>query len=160
MSNIIHIKNKKARRDYELSDKFIAGIGLYGTEIKSIRAGKASINDAFCFLRPIIKKPEIIEIWVKMHISEYTHGTYNNHDPKRERKLLLNKREIKKLEKKVKTTGLTIIPTRLFINKKGLAKIEIAVAKGKKHHDKREDLKQKADKRDMDRMKKKFRFRN
>ncbi len=160
MSNIINIKNKKARRDYELSDRFVAGIELYGTEIKSIRAGKASINDGFCFLRPMIRKNDVIEIWVKMHIAEYTHSTYNNHDPKRERKLLLTKREIKKLEKKVKTTALTIVPTRLFINNRGLAKVEIAIARGKKHHDKREDLKQKADKRDMDRIKKNFRFKN
>jgi SsrA-binding protein len=108
----------------------------------------------------MINKTDVLEIWVKMHISEYTHGTFNNHDPKRERKLLLNKREIKKLERKVKNTGLTIIPTRLFVNNRGLAKIEIAIARGKKHHDKREDLRQKADKRDMDRMKKSFKFKN
>lgn len=154
MANVINIKNKKARRDYELLDKFIAGIQLYGTEIKSIRDGKANINDSYCVLLPMPNKPEIIEIWVKMHISEYSHGTYSNHEPKRNRKLLLNRKEIDKIAKKVIASSLTIIPTRLFINDKGLAKIEIAIARGKKYHDKRQDMKQKDDKREMDKLKK------
>ena len=154
MANSVNIKNKKARHDYELLDRFIAGIQLYGTEIKSIRAGKASLNDSYCFLQSIPEKPSKTEIYVKMHISEYSHGTYANHEPKRNRKLLLSRKEINKIEKKVKATSLTIVPTRLFINDRGLAKIEIAVARGKKYHDKRESLKQNDDKREMDRLKK------
>ncbi|NPA44869.1 MAG: SsrA-binding protein SmpB [Chlorobi bacterium] len=154
MANVVNIKNKKARRDFELLDKYIAGIQLYGTEIKSIRAGKASINDSYCVLVPHPKKPGSFEIYVKMHISEYSHGTYANHEPKRDRKLLLNKKEIEKIAKKVVASSLTIVPTRLFINEKGIAKLEIAIARGKKYHDKREDLKQRDDKREMDRLKK------
>ena len=154
MAHLVNIRNKKAWHNYEITDRFVAGIELYGTEIKSIRAGKASLSDSFCFLLPMPNKPHIFEIWVKMHIAEYVHGSYNNHDPKRERKLLLNRQEINKIQKKVKATGLTIIPLYLFINKSGLAKIEIAVAKGKKKGDKRESLKTKDDKREMDRMKK------
>lgn len=154
MANVINIKNKKARHNYELLDKFIAGIQLYGTEIKSVRAGKASLNDAYCFLLPAPGKPDIMEIFVKMHISEYSHGTYANHEPKRNRKLLLSRKEINKIEKKVKATSLTIVPTRLFINERGLAKLEIAIARGKKYHDKRETLRQNDDKREMDRLKK------
>lgn len=145
MANI-NIRNKRASFDYEFIEKLIAGIQLYGTEIKSIRAGKASLVDAFCFF---IKG----ELWVKgMHISEYKFGTYYNHEEKRERKLLLNKKELIKLERKTKETGLTIIPTRLFINDRGLAKLEIALARGKKSYDKRETLKQKDAKREIDRM--------
>ncbi len=154
MSNIINIKNKKARHDFELLDKFVAGIQLYGTEIKSIRAGKASLNDAYCVLIPSAGKPGKPEIYVKMHISEYSHGTYANHDPKRMRKLLLTRKEINKIDKKVKASSLTIVPTRLFINDKGLAKLEFHIARGKKYHDKRESLKQNDDKREMDRLKK------
>ncbi len=154
MANVLNIKNKKARRDYELLDKFIAGIQLYGTEIKSIRNGKVSINDSYCVLLPKLNKTNVFEIWVKMHISEYSHGSYSNHEPKRNRKLLLNRKEIDKIVKKVVATSLTIVPTRLFINDKGLAKLEIAIARGKKYHDKREDLKQKDDKREMDKLKK------
>lgn len=154
MANVINIKNKKARRDYELLDKFIAGIQLYGTEIKAIRNGKANINDSYCVLLPMINKPDVYELWVKMHISEYSHGTYANHEPKRNRKLLLNRKEIEKIAKKVVATSLTIVPTRLFVNEKGLAKIEIAIARGKKYHDKRQDMKQKDDKREMDKLKK------
>jgi len=150
----MNIKNKKARRNYELLDKFIAGIQLYGTEIKSIREGKVSINDSFCVLLPMVNKPNVFEIWVKMHISEYSHGSHSNHEPKRNRKLLLNRREIDKIVKKVVATSLTIVPTRLFINDKGIAKLEIAIARGKKYYDKREDLKQKNDKREMDKLKK------
>ena len=154
MSNFINIKNKKARHDYELLDKFVAGIQLYGTEIKSVRAGKASLNDSYCFLLTKPGKPGKTEIFVKMHISEYSHGTYANHLPKRDRKLLLSRKEINKIEKKIKATSLTIVPTRLFINDKGLAKLEFAIARGKKYHDKRETLKQNDDKREMDRLKK------
>ena len=154
MANIINIKNRKARRDYELSDKFIAGIELYGTEIKAIRMGKASINDSYCVFYPMAKRPNVFELWVRMHISEYRNASFKTHEPKRERKLLLTKRELKKLEKKVKNTGLTIVPTRLFINNRGLAKLEIAIAKGKKNYDKREDLKQRDAAREIDKMKK------
>ncbi len=154
MAKQISIKNKKARLNYELEDRFYAGIELYGTEIKSIRLGKASINDSYCVLIPNVRKPQVFELWVKMHIAEYTNGTYNNHEPKRDRKLLLTKRELKKIEKKVKNTVHTVIPLKLFINDRGLAKLEIAIAKGKKHYDKREDLKQNEAKREMDRIKK------
>lgn len=154
MANVLNIKNKKARRDYELIDKFIAGIQLYGTEIKSIRAGKANINDAYCVLIPVSNKKNTFELWVKMHISEYINGTYSNHEPKRNRKLLLNRKEIDKIVKKTLASALTIVPTRLFINDRGIAKLEIATARGKKYYDKREDLKQKDDKREMDRLKK------
>ena len=154
MANVINIKNRKARHDFELLDKFIAGIQLYGTEIKSIRAGKANINDSYCILLPMPKNPNIKEIWVVMHISEYSHGTYSNHEPTRNRKLLLNRKEIEKIAKKVVASSLTIVPTRLFINDKGIAKLEIAVARGKKYHDKRQDMKQSDDKREMDKLKK------
>ncbi|MCF6184740.1 MAG: SsrA-binding protein SmpB [Bacteroidales bacterium] len=154
MANFVNIKNKKARHDYELLDKFIAGIQLYGTEIKSIRSGKASINEAYCVLLPMPGKPNKKEVFIKMHISEYSHGTYANHDPKRIRKLLLSRKEINKIDKKIKSTSLTLIPTRLFINDKGLAKLEFHIARGKKYHDKRETLKQNDDKREMDRLKK------
>lgn len=154
MANVINIKNRKARKEYELLERFIAGIQLYGTEIKAIRNGKANINDSFCILLPMLNKPDVLEIWVKMHISEYSHGSYANHEPKRNRKLLLNRREIDKIAKKVIATSLTIVPTRLFVNENGLAKIEIAIARGKKFHDKRQDMKQKDDKREMDKLKK------
>ena len=118
---------------------------LVGTEIKSIRLGKASLVDTFCYFNDG-------ELWVKgMNISEYFYGTYNNHLPRRDRKLLLNKRELAKLRRQTKETGFTIVPTKLFLNEKGLAKLEIAVAKGKKEYDKRESLKEKDDKRQMDR---------
>ena len=126
----IKIKNKKARFLYELSERNIAGIQLLGTEIKSLRHGKASLTDAYCFFRKG-------ELFVKMHIAEYSHGGYVNHEPKRDRKLLLTARELKKLNDKVQTKGFTIVPTFLFINEKGLAKLEVALAKGKKQHDKR-----------------------
>jgi len=143
-SNIV-IKNKRATFDYEISDRFIVGIQLYGTEIKSIRDGKAGLSDTYStFINN--------ELWVKnMHISTYFFGTYNNHDVRRDRKLLLNKRELTKLLRATKETGFTIIPTKLFINEKGLAKLEIGLAKGKKNYDKRQSLKEKEDKRAMDR---------
>lgn len=144
----ISIKNRKATFEYELIERFIAGIMLVGTEIKSIRNGKANLSDSYCQLVNG-------EMYVKnLHIAEYEMGTCNNHIAKRDRKLLLNKKEIQKLDKKVKESGLTIICTKLFINSKGFAKLEIALARGKKTYDKRESLKLKDAKRDMDRMKK------
>ncbi len=141
----ILIRNKRASFDYELLDTYQAGIVLVGTEIKSIRLGKASLVDTFCFFNDD-------ELWVKnMNISEYFYGTYNNHMPRRDRKLLLTKRELQKIRRQTKDTGFTIVPTKLFINEKGYAKVEIAVAKGKKAYDKRESLKEKDDKRQMDR---------
>ncbi|MBO4807172.1 MAG: SsrA-binding protein SmpB [Paludibacteraceae bacterium] len=150
VKNDILIRNKRATFDYELIDKFQAGIVLVGTEIKSIRLGKASLVDTFCYFSND-------EIWVKnMNISEYFYGTYNNHSPRRDRKLLLTKREIQKIRRQTKETGFTIVPVKLFLNEKGLAKLEIAVAKGKKDYDKRESLKEKDDRRMMDRAMKKF----
>ncbi len=145
MDNSINIKNKRAAHEYFLLQDFTAGIQLTGTEIKSIREGKATIVDAYCTFRG----NELFVI--NMHISEYTHGTYNNHEPKRDRKLLLTKRELKKLLAKVKERGFTIIPVLLFINEKGLAKLSISLAKGKHHYDKRETLKKKDVQREMDR---------
>ena len=143
-SNIV-IKNKRATFDYEITDRFTAGIQLYGTEIKSIRDGKAGLSDTYStFINN--------ELWVKnMHISTYFFGTYNNHDVRRDRKLLLTKRELSKLLRATKETGFTIIPAKLFINEKGLAKLEIGLAKGKKNYDKRQSLKEKEDQRSMDR---------
>ncbi|HOI26656.1 MAG: SsrA-binding protein SmpB [Paludibacteraceae bacterium] len=149
LKNDILIRNKRATFDYELLDKYLAGIVLVGTEIKAIRQGKASLVDTFCFFSNG-------ELWVKnMNISEYFYGTYNNHVPRRDRKLLLTKRELEKIRRATKDTGFTIVPTKLFINEKGYAKLEIAVAKGKKEYDKRESLKEKDDKRIMDRAMKK-----
>ncbi|TCO07406.1 SsrA-binding protein SmpB [Natronoflexus pectinivorans] len=148
--NRINIKNKRAYFDFELIEKFVAGIQLAGTEIKSIRLGKASLVDAYCYF---IKD----ELWVKgMNIAEYFYGTYNNHQPARERKLLLQRKELNKLLRKTKESGLTIVPLRMFLNDRGFAKIEIALAKGKKQHDKRETLKQKDASRELDRIKKSF----
>ncbi|HBG42815.1 MAG TPA: SsrA-binding protein [Porphyromonadaceae bacterium] len=142
----VNIRNKRASFDYELLDTFTAGIVLTGTEIKSIRLGKGSLVDTFCVF-------EKDELWVRnMYIAEYFYGTYNNHSARRDRKLLLNRTELRKLMRLVKETGFTIIPTRLFVNDKGLAKLNIAVAKGKKQYDKRQALKEKEDKRTMDRM--------
>lgn len=141
----INIKNKKASFEYEFVEQFTAGMQLTGTEIKSIRQGKASIAESYC---TIVDK----ELWVlNMHITEYENGGFVNHHPTRQRKLLLRKREIEKLEKRLKDKGLTIIATRLFISDSGYAKLKIALARGKKLYDKREDLKQKDDKRRMDR---------
>ena len=145
----INIKNKRATFDYELLETYTAGIVLTGTEIKSIRLGKASLVDTYCLL-------EKGELWVRnMHIAEYFYGTYNNHVARRDRKLLLNRNELRKLTRATKETGFTIVAIRLFINEKGLAKLVIAVAKGKKQYDKRQSLKEKEDKRSMDRMFKK-----
>lgn len=145
MSTSINIKNKRASFEYEFIETFTAGIQLTGTEIKSIRAGKASIIEGYCFINKG-------ELFIKnMYIAEYDKGSYNNHDPKRDRKLLLNRSELDKLEKKKKDVGLTIVPLKVFINKNGFAKMDIALAKGKKLHDKRDDLKSKDAKREMDR---------
>jgi SsrA-binding protein len=142
----INIKNKRASFEYEFIERFVAGIQLFGTEIKSIRAGKASLVDSFCYF----SKNELYV--VGMHISEYKFGSYYNHEEKRERKLLLNRKELNKLDRKTKESGLTIVPLRLFINDRGFAKMEIALCRGKKHYDKRESLKQRDHKREIDRM--------
>jgi len=144
----IRIKNRKVTFEFELIEKFIAGIKLSGTEIKSIRGGKVNLTESYCqFFGG--------ELYVKnMHISEYEMGTCNNHEVRRDRKLLLNRKELIKLEKKVKESGLTIVCVKLFINDRGLAKLEIALARGKKTYDKRESLKLKDAKRDMDRVRK------
>lgn len=143
--NIV-IKNKKASYDYEFIEKFIAGIKLTGTEIKSIRQGKVSLADSYCIFRDR-------ELYIKgMHIAEYWWGNLNNHDPMRERKLLLTRRELKKIERKVRETGLTIIVIKVFINERGLAKAEIAISRDKKEYDKRETLKRKDAAREMDRI--------
>ena len=145
MAEDIKIRNKKASFEYFLLEKFICGICLTGTEIKSIREGKANLVDSYCLFNNN-------ELYVKsLHISEYTFGTSYNHEPKRDRKLLLNKRELRKIQNKIKDQGITIIPTLLFVNEKGLAKLEIAIAKGKKLYDKRETLKQKDTQREIDR---------
>jgi SsrA-binding protein len=142
----IRIKNRKVTFEYELIEKWIAGIKLTGTEIKSIRGGKVNLTESYCQFYGG-------ELFVKnMHISEYDFGTCNNHEARRDRKLLLNRKELTKLEKKVKESGLTIVCVKLFINDRGLAKLEIALARGKKTYDKRESLKLKDAKRDMDRV--------
>ena len=147
-ANNIVIKNKKASHDYEFIEKFMAGIILSGTEIKSLRLGKATLADSYCFFSNG-------ELFIKgMHIAEYWWGNLNNHDPLRERKLLLKARELRKIERKIKETGLTIIVIKVLINDRGLAKAEIAISKGKKEYDKRETLKRKDATREMDRMRK------
>lgn len=139
------MKNRSAYHHYFIEAKYEAGMVLLGTEVKSLREGKASFNDSYC----LVHKGEI---WVKsLHIAQYSHGTVNNHDPVRDRKLLLQKREIKKIESKLKEKGCTLIPLSIFFNDKGLAKIEIGLAKGKKLHDKRETIKQKDVEREMKR---------
>lgn len=149
-ANRLNIRNKRAFFDYEILEKFVAGIQLSGTEIKSIRMGRAALVDSFCYF---VKG----ELWVKgINISEYFYGTFNNHAPNRERKLLLTKKELYKLNRKTKESGLTIVPLRMFINDRGFAKLEIGLAKGKKQHDKRETIKEKDTKREMDRAKKSF----
>jgi len=148
----ISIKNKKASYQYFLMDSFTSGIQLTGTEIKSIREGRASLGEAYCAF-------DAGELFLKnAHIAEYEYGTYANHDPKRDRKLLLTRRELKKLQNKVKEKGFTIIPVQLFTNDKGLAKLEIALARGKHYYDKRETLKKSDAKKDIHRMIKNVRF--
>lgn len=149
MDNNVKIRNKRVSWEYFLINKIVAGIVLTGTEIKSIRSGKASLADSFCYF-------DGGELFVRnMHISEYSYGTYNNHLAKRDRKLLLNRKELKKMQRQVKEKSMTIIPVVLFINEKGLAKLEIAVAKGKHFYDKRNTLKDKDHKREIDREMKK-----
>ena len=141
----VNIKNKRASFDYELLDTYQAGIVLTGTEIKSIRLGKASLVDTFCFFNNG-------ELWVKnMYIAEYFYGTYNNHQARRDRKLLLTKKELQKIQRLSKESGFSVIPTKIYISDKGLAKIIVAIAKGKKVYDKRESIKEREDKRKMDR---------
>ena len=139
------LSNRQALHEYFIDAKYEAGMVLLGTEVKSLREGKASFNDSYCILHKG-------EIWVKsLHIAPYTHGTVNNHDPLRDRKLLLQKREISKIESKLKEKGYTLIPLKIFFNTKGMAKIEIGLARGKKLYDKRETLKKKEADREMQR---------
>ena len=141
----INIKNRRASFDYEFVDTYTAGIVLTGTEIKSIRMGKASLVDSYCYFASG-------ELWAKnINISQYLKGAYNNHNERRDRKLLLNKKELRYLEEESKSPGFTIVPTRLFINSHGLAKLDIALARGKKTYDKRQSIREKEDKREMDR---------
>jgi SsrA-binding protein len=145
-NNQINIKNRRATFDYEIIETFTAGIVLTGTEIKSIRTGKAGLTDTFCFINND-------EVWVKnMYISEYFYGSYNNHEARRDRKLLLNKKEIERLKKNNDLAGFSIVPLRLFINERGFAKLVIAIAKGKKIYDKRQSIKEREDKRMLDRI--------
>lgn len=145
----INIKNKKARFNYEITDTYTAGLVLTGTEIKSIREGKASLTDSYCIV-------ERGEVWVKgMHIAEYFYGSYNNHIARRDRKLLLSHKEIDKITKQSSDAGYTIVPLRLFINDKGYAKLVIGIGKGKKQYDKRQTIKEREDKRNLDRLFKK-----
>jgi SsrA-binding protein len=146
----VNIRNKRARFEYHILDTYIAGIQLGGTEIKSIRNGKASILEAFCVI-------EHEEIFIRnMHIAEYENASFYQHKPKADRKLLLKRKEIDKIDRQLKMKGFTIVPLRMFVNEKGLAKLEIATAQGKKLYDKRQDLKEKDDKRALDRVKKEF----
>ncbi|MBI3139312.1 MAG: SsrA-binding protein SmpB [Sphingobacteriales bacterium] len=139
------LRNRQAYHDYFIDVKYEAGMILLGTEVKSLRAGRASFNDSYCLLQKG-------EIWLKsLHIAEYSHGTVNNHDPLRDRKLLLEKREIRKIEAKLKEKGYTLIPLRIYFSEKNLAKIEIGLARGKKMHDKRESIRQKDAEREMKR---------
>ncbi|MFB5946072.1 SsrA-binding protein SmpB [Albibacterium profundi] len=145
LASEINIKNKKATFEYHILDRYIAGISLLGTEIKSIRAGKVNINDSFCsFLHD--------GLYIRnMHISEYSHGSFYNHEAKRDRKLLLTKKELKKLRVKGEERGYTIVPLRMFISNRGFAKVEIALAQGKKDFDKRDTIKERETKRELDR---------
>ena len=146
-SNDINIRNRQAGFEYELLDKYVAGMVLTGSEIKSIREGKVNLQDGYCYLNNE-------ELFVKgINITPYAQGSHYNHEATRERKLLLKKTEIRKIENKVEEKGLTLIPTRLFINERGLAKLEIAIAKGKKLHDKRDSIKDREAKRELSRMK-------
>ena len=146
ISKDINIKNRRATFDYAIGDTFTAGLVLTGTEIKSIRQGKASLADTFCYV-------DNGEVWVKnMYIAEYFYGTYNNHATRRDRQLLLNRKEIAKIEKSGKESGFTIVPLRLFINDRGLAKLVIGIARGKKEYDKRQSIKEREDKRAMARI--------
>ena len=149
-SAAVNIRNKRATFDYEVLDTFTAGRVLTGTEIKSLRAGKAGLTDSYCIF-------DRGELWAKnVYIAEYFYGTYNNHNAHRDRKLLLTRRELRSLQNNSKEPGLTIIPLRLFINEKGLAKLDIALCKGKKQYDKRDTMKDKEDQRAMDRARKDY----
>lgn len=139
------IKNRSAFHDYFIEDKYDAGMVLMGTEVKSLRDGRASFNDSYCYF-------DKGELWIKsLHIAEYSHGTVNNHDPLRIRKLLLKGKELRKMEAKIKEKGFTIVPLRIFFNEKGLVKMEIGLGKGKKHYDKRDTIKQRDTEREMKR---------
>ena len=139
------IKNRSAFHEFFIEDKYDAGMVLTGTEVKSLRDGRASFNDSYCYFHKG-------ELWIKsLHIAEYSHGTTNNHDPLRERKLLLQKRELKKMEAKMKEKGFTIVPLRIYFNEKGLVKLELGLGKGKKLHDKRETIKSRDVEREMKR---------
>lgn len=141
----MEIRNKSAYHEYFIEDKYDAGIVLAGTEVKSLREGRASFNDAYCYFHKG-------ELWIKsLHITQYSHGTSNNHNPVQERKLLLHKKELRKLEAKIKEKGYAIVPLRIFFNEKGLAKLEIGLGKGKKLYDKRETIKQRDTEREMKR---------
>jgi SsrA-binding protein len=145
LSNKINIENRRARFDYQFIEQYTAGIILQGTEIKSIREGKAGLSDSYCYFRKG-------ELYIKnLHITEYSEASFKNHEPLRERKLLLSKQELRKLEGKLKDQGLTIIPVRLFLSDKGYAKVEIALAKGKREFDKRQDIKKKDAEREIGR---------
>lgn len=150
MQKNVNIQNKRAKFEFEFLEKYTAGIVLAGTEIKSIRLGKASIADSFCEFQ----NGELFMI--NSHIEEYSFGTHYNHKAKSERKLLLNKKELKSLHKSVQNKGLTIVPLRLFTNEKGLAKVEIALVRGKKLYDKRETIKDRDNKINLDRLKKAY----
>lgn len=142
----VNIKNRRAHFDYEISETFTAGIVLTGTEIKSIRQGKASLVDTFCYVSNG-------EVWIKnMYVAEYFYGTYNNHSVRRDRKLLLSKKEINRLSRYGRETGFTIVPVRVFINAKGLAKMVIGIGRGKKEYDKRQTIKERDDKRALARV--------
>ncbi len=145
-ANQVNIKNKKAHFNYEIGDTYTAGMVLTGTEIKSIREGRANLTDSYC----VVDHGEVL---VKvMHVSEYFYGSYNNHESRRDRKLLLSKKEIAKIAKQSSDAGFTIVPLRIFINEKGYAKIVIGIGKGKKEYDKRQTIKEREDRRDIDRM--------
>lgn len=145
INNKVNIENRRAKFDYQFLEKLVAGLVLTGTEIKSIREGKAALVDSYCYFRNN-------ELFIKnMHIAEYSEGTHYNHEPNRERKLLLSKPELNKMQKKLKDQGLTIVPIRLFISDSGYAKLEIALAKGKKEFDKRESIKKRDTEREANR---------
>ena len=146
----INIRNKRATFDYEIQEEYIAGVVLVGTEIKSIRAGKASLTDSYCYFQDG-------ELWIRgVNISEYDWGTCNNHVPRRDRKLLLQRKELNKLQRQLQDRGLTVVGLRLFLNERGFAKIVVGLARGRKAYDKREYLKENDAKREMDKAMKRF----
>lgn len=146
----VQIKNKRAEFDYEVLDRYTAGLVLTGTEVKSIRAGKASLVDTFCYIYNG-------EVWVKnMYVAEYDFGSYNNHNTRRERKLLLQKKEIRQLQEETKTPGFTLVPLKLFFDENGRVKMQLGLCRGKKEYDKRQSLREKDDRREMDRAMKRY----